>query len=618
MADYSPSANFSFGAESYSPSAGLTFAAPTFGYLAAGFQHSITVPVHGSIACSLQYQLSAATFGSIGASLQWALVPMDFSEASFEQQWGLSPTALVFSDVAFAQQWQQQNYTYSVSAQSQQWSVSAYNYAQAAFEESWAVAAPTLGSFDVGWLWGLAGLSFGSWDHSFLYGLEVLGLAQMDWAQQWACEADHFTKEKVLTIQHMDGSGQTFISEQGPELIAYGDAQQVTSDYKFGAGCGYFDGVGDYLQTEPTTAFNVGSGDFYCEAWVKFVDTQSRVIMRSASTTESGRWTVFRYGASYIYFEINGTLRAARTATMPNNTWIHVAAGRNNAGKCRVWVNGVMSTDPNSLNYSGDIQSPGGLNIGQNNGNLLYEPAGFKGYLDEVLVTNEVLYFGDFFLPTDPYAWLWSYRTLQHEQEWKIIAPEAEHAQFEQAWGIIGSPVWTRARVGTTYTMVLTGAADETTDITIPMASFSTRMKDGDPSYLQVSVPDARTWSVPVSDRPNGEIVISRGDRYSDGSIEVTEIARALLTYVSVDIGARSSSISMQGRSEATNPDPQTIEITGVSYRSTSGGKRRFRCPINNALRPGDSAIIGNEVIVVTELQHQVSVGQSYMELSEE
>lgn len=188
---------------------------------------------------------------------------------------------------------------------------------------------------------------------------------------------------------------------------------------------------------------------------------------------------------------------------------------------------------------------------------------------------------------------------------------------FSQRWAQEAQTVWTKVVSSVTYTLTLTGAPDNKTDVTLPMASYSSRLRSGESSYLQVSVPNARAYASYISQRPNGELVVRRGVRYSDGSTTVQELARASLSAVNLDVGSRSSSVSLQGRETTTNDDPKTVALTGSFYRALSGGKRRFRCAIDNTLRPGDTAIIDGESLVVGELQHQVSTRGGHMEIAE-
>jgi hypothetical protein len=201
---------------------------------------------------------------------------------------------------------------------------------------------------------------------------------------------------------------------------------------------------------------------------------------------------------------------------------------------------------------------------------------------------------------------------------WAMDAIDAvEDLAFRHLWRLQATAVWTRVISATTYTLTLTGEADSTTDMVLPMASFSSRLRSGNTSYLQVSVPNARAYAAEIASRPNGELIVERGLRWSDGTVEVSEIARGTLSRIDIDTGARSSTASLQAGGTTTNSAPKTVALAGVSYKANSNGSRRVRSSIDNTLRPGDTATYDGETMVVGDLVHVVSSRQGYMELTE-
>jgi hypothetical protein len=213
---------------------------------------------------------------------------------------------------------------------------------------------------------------------------------------------------------------------------------------------------------------------------------------------------------------------------------------------------------------------------------------------------------------------IYDYADLPADNAWALNAIDAvDDLSFRQAWRLQATAVWTRVISATTYTLTLTGEADSTTDLTLPMASFSSRLRSGNTSYLQVSVPNARAYAAEIAARPNGELVVERGLRWSDGAVEVSEIARGTLSRIDIDTGARSSTASLQAGGTTTNSAPKTVALAGVSYKANSNGSRRVRSSIDNTLRPGDTATYDGETMVVGDLVHVVSSRQGYMELTE-
>lgn len=168
----------------------------------------------------------------------------------------------------------------------------------------------------------------------------------------------------------------------------------------------------------------------------------------------------------------------------------------------------------------------------------------------------------------------------------------------------------------TIYLFTLTGAPDGQSDIIIPISSAQGRLRDGDPTYLSVVIPSS-TYSEAISLRPNGEMVLQRGVRLSDGALQLEEIARVTLEDIRIDEGARNQSISLSGHATVTNSTPKTVQLTGASYRNIINGSTRYRCALNNFLRPGDTAEINGESLLVNSITYTIGVSSETMEIAE-
>lgn len=213
---------------------------------------------------------------------------------------------------------------------------------------------------------------------------------------------------------------------------------------------------------------------------------------------------------------------------------------------------------------------------------------------------------------------VFEYGNASVDQEWAQNGLDGvADLAFRQRWVIQATAIWTKVVSSVTYTLALTGEADSTTDINLPIASYSSRLRSGESSYLQVSVPNARLYAAEIAARQHGDLVISRGTRWSDGTVDVEEIARATLSLINTDIGGSSSTASLQARATTTNVAPKTVTLTGAHYKASSGGRRRYRCPIDNSLRPGDTVVIDGDSLLVDQLSHYVSTKQGYMEIAE-
>jgi hypothetical protein len=181
--------------------------------------------------------------------------------------------------------------------------------------------------------------------------------------------------------------------------------------------------------------------------------------------------------------------------------------------------------------------------------------------------------------------------------------------------GYAPSPVWVvpealTASARTVYTLTITGAADGTTDIEIPMASFQARMRDGGPSYLACVVPNSTAYEPHLSARSNGDIEIRKGYEWPDGTRQLEVIARADFEHLYLDRGARADSMTVVGYRTEAAVSPKEWTVTGLSYYAMQAdGKRRIRCEIDMFLRVGDTCVYGtgpSDSILVGAIQYQV------------
>ena len=167
-------------------------------------------------------------------------------------------------------------------------------------------------------------------------------------------------------------------------------------------GSGYFDGTGDYLtntSNDMKTAMNFGTGDFTVEAWVYFTSSgNNQGIIDSAtglSTSALGQWFLYRDGSSKLQFGVHvGGAIATSTATLPVNTWTHVAASRSGTS-VKLFINGV---EDGSATNSTNFNAAGSVQIG-----VVTTPIYLTGYVSNVrVVKGRAVYTSAFTPPTAP------------------------------------------------------------------------------------------------------------------------------------------------------------------------------------------------------------------------
>lgn len=163
------------------------------------------------------------------------------------------------------------------------------------------------------------------------------------------------------------------------------------------------------------------------------------------------------------------------------------------------------------------------------------------------------------------------------------------------------------------YQVTLTGSNDATTDIVLPISSFTARLRSGRDSYLSVVVPNAAQYSAAIEARSNGEIVL---EQVIDGS--AAELARVNFQELRLDIGAQAgTTISLSGNKQKTYTNHGAWNYTSHSYYSKSNGKSRARMQANTSIKPADQMTIEGATFVIDTVTLIGSVDRVYMEISE-
>lgn len=198
--------------------------------------------------------------------------------------------------------------------------------------------------------------------------------------------------EHTLLLLHCDDYSDS--SMYGIELMDK-SAQVSTEQSKFGGKSMYFNGS-TRLSIDDVSAkiFDFGTGDFTVEAWIypEEITTDNFIFSGSAS----GAFFFGRKGSNTIGIGRANILwdTEAPIAT-PANTWSHVAAVRSK-GQVSLYVNGNQTgplANTNAYSMAGFIAC-----IGSQGTNLYY-----KGYMDEIRVSNVARWTESFVPPTQPY-----------------------------------------------------------------------------------------------------------------------------------------------------------------------------------------------------------------------
>lgn len=201
--------------------------------------------------------------------------------------------------------------------------------------------------------------------------------------------------EHTLLLLHCDDYSDS--SMYGIELMDK-SAQVSTEQSKFGGKSMYFNGS-TRLSIDDVSAriFDFGTGDFTVEAWIYPEEISTDNFIFSGSADRS-----FFFGRQTGNFNLGigrtGVLwDSVAPVPMQANTWSHVAVVRSN-GLVYFYVNGTqygtgITMNTNAYSMAGFIAC-----IGSQGTNFYY-----KGYMDEIRVSNVARWTESFVPPTQPY-----------------------------------------------------------------------------------------------------------------------------------------------------------------------------------------------------------------------
>ncbi len=166
------------------------------------------------------------------------------------------------------------------------------------------------------------------------------------------------------------------------------------------------------------------------------------------------------------------------------------------------------------------------------------------------------------------------------------------------------------------FFLTITGTADGTTNVTIPISSFQARKRTGNPTYVSAIVPGFE-YAGQISDRANGELIITIGYEI-DGILEFTEeILRVTLEDIRTDEGPTRRAISLSG----TKTETYTNQVATVSksvYRSIQAGNLVHRfAHVDPFLNPGDTCRTDDDEFTVDYIIYQVNAYGTIMEVRE-
>ena len=157
-------------------------------------------------------------------------------------------------------------------------------------------------------------------------------------------ERDPYWDNVHLLIPANDGNGVTSgfdKSKYAYTLTAAGNAQQSTTQAKWGAGSLKFDGTGDYI-TGDTQFPAVGTADLTIEFWLYMTGTPAYCSICDFRGGTSDFEPYISYESAAMRVQIkNGQRMISAGGSIAQNTWYHIALSRNST-VFKAYINGVQ------------------------------------------------------------------------------------------------------------------------------------------------------------------------------------------------------------------------------------------------------------------------------------
>lgn len=167
------------------------------------------------------------------------------------------------------------------------------------------------------------------------------------------------------------------------------------------------------------------------------------------------------------------------------------------------------------------------------------------------------------------------------------------------------------------YYFTLTGDADGTTDIEIPISSFQARKRTGESTYLSVIIDDYATYAAAIAARANGEMIVEMAYQYGGETSIRQEILRADLETINLYQGGLNRSINLVGHKTQTFIN-RSVTLENPTYESTVESRRTFRfAKCDPYLNPGDTLVVGADSMTIDHIIYMISDGHKSMEVKE-
>jgi hypothetical protein len=199
----------------------------------------------------------------------------------------------------------------------------------------------------------------------------------------------------VALLLHFDGTnGSQSFTDNSPTpktvTAAGAGATLTTSQFKYGTASLNLSGAsGAYVSSASNAAYNLGSGDYTIEGWIR-TGSSAGVFFDRYEPGVGGIQLEVLSGVMRQY--INGAYRNIATTALNNNAWHHIAATRS-SNVLRLFVNGVL--EGGTTNYTDSVTRNVPVVLGATQSNT----GRFTGQIDDFRLTVGVARYVSNFTP---------------------------------------------------------------------------------------------------------------------------------------------------------------------------------------------------------------------------
>jgi hypothetical protein len=205
----------------------------------------------------------------------------------------------------------------------------------------------------------------------------------------------------LQTALLLHGDGIAIVdSSLNPKSISRVNSPYTVSDSRFGTGSIRFTG-NNYLSMGSSNDFNVGTGDFTVELFIKFksFNTQNPICNSTSNpdSADNGKWLINYNTSSGLYIQQHASSNSASTPWTPTiDNWYHLAITRD-SGTIKMFIDGVEQTVNNASIFNTTNFNQSGFSIGR-----IASFGGLDAQIDEFRFTNGVA--RSISLPVSAYA----------------------------------------------------------------------------------------------------------------------------------------------------------------------------------------------------------------------